>query len=176
MTTMMEDEFRLMLDARIDAAVDAALQRRFSRPSVAKPQRPAMPSRPLPSRPVLVSSHGVGVGPASALRAGWRPGGKPPKAPKNPKDDYRGMRKYTAKKLATYLDEEFLPSLRARIGRGDDGTVLAAWELLNYIEAVEGDMPDWKAKRQPPADGVPRKRGRPTKAERAARAAKSAAA
>jgi hypothetical protein len=75
---------------------------------------------------------------------------------------YRTLRKYTVPKLRELLAD-----------RPADETAV---KFVRYVAGLESQMPDWKAKRLPPPDGKPRKRGRPSKEELAKREGKVVAA
>ena len=93
----------------------------------------------------------------------------PPKATpaKDPTKDYRNLRKYTHLKLEEIAQS--VAEIRATIKSDGGDAPLAAWELTTYLAAIEIIVPDWKLKKLPAPDGKPRKRGRPSKADIAAR-------
>lgn len=85
--------------------------------------------------------------------------------------DYRNCRKYTHPKLTEMLADE--ASIRAALNNGNEGT-LAAWELVEYLKILETVVPDWKKAaltREAQDPSQKRRRGRPSKADIAARAA-----
>lgn len=83
-----------------------------------------------------------------------------------PAGEYRSMRKYTVPKLRPLLTDEMTKVIRAKIKSTlGPGNLLSAKELVDYLAALEADVPDWRTKRAPAPDGKPRKRGRKSKAE-----------
>ncbi len=75
---------------------------------------------------------------------------------------YRRRRKYTVPKLAELATESATTRIRNAIASAADGPLLVS-ELVAFLRMQETEIPEWKRKRLPPADGVPRKRGRPRK-------------
>jgi len=97
---------------------------------------------------------------------GAKPVAKKAKA-KDPTTDYRNLRKYTHLKLGELAAD--VTGIRATIGSDGGDAPLAAWELIDFLKASESIIPEWKQKKMPAPDGKPRKRGRPSKADLAAR-------
>jgi hypothetical protein len=78
--------------------------------------------------------------------------------------DYRKARKYTAASLLSLFTSKPVGELRARISKTPEGLPgLSLKEAIGYLQAIESDIPDWKAKRGPTPDGKPRRKGRPPK-------------
>lgn len=102
--------------------------------------------------------------PTAAVR---KPIPKAAAAAKDPTKDYRNLRKYTHLKLEEIAQS--VAEIRATIKSDGGDAPLAAWELTTYLAAIEIIVPDWKLKKLPAPDGKPRKRGRPSKADIAAR-------
>lgn len=75
---------------------------------------------------------------------------------------YRKRRKYTVLTLSEHVTAEGASRLRDAIGSSTEGPLLAS-ELIAFLRTQEAIIPEWKRKRLPPPDGVPRKRGRPRK-------------
>lgn len=80
-------------------------------------------------------------------------------------DDYRKLRKYTTSSLQPFIAETHVPVLRTQIGSRHTGPLLAT-ELIDFLKTQEDQK---KPVREAPADGSPKRRGRPSKAEIAAR-------
>jgi hypothetical protein len=84
------------------------------------------------------------------------------------KVDGRMFRKYTKASLFQTFTSTPVGEIRARIA--SSGAVapeglpgLSLKEVLAYLEVIENDTPEWKAKREPLPNGQKRKRGRPAK-------------
>jgi hypothetical protein len=94
-----------------------------------------------------------------------------PKAKKViPEDDYRKLRKWTTPKLEAFLLDHVAASIRTTIKSKASGE-LKATELVLYLKAIEDEAPP-KVASAPKAkdpDAPKKKRGRPSKAELAAR-------
>lgn len=129
------------------AAKKVALK--IKKPVVKKAAPVRAPARKLPARPPRAVAKPVVPKKAKA---------KVPVVGPEGSNLYRGLRKYTVPKLKMLLE-----------GRDPAETAV---KFVRYIASLESQMPDWKAKRLPPPDGKPRKRGRPSKADIAAREGK----
>lgn len=129
-----------------------------SRPAFA-PAPPTFQSKPAAPKPTAVAA----------------PKAAAPKKTRGPsKKDYFGksyhqLRKWTVVKLEELLSADSVAVIRAKIGSKFSG-VLRADELLAYCKQVENEEPTWKSP-PPLPNGEKRKRGRPSKADLAARAA-----
>jgi hypothetical protein len=75
---------------------------------------------------------------------------------------YRRRRKYTVPKLAEFGTDERTAEVRHAIGSTSDGP-LTVGELVSFLRAQENVTPEWRLRRLPSPDGMPRKRGRPRK-------------
>jgi hypothetical protein len=75
---------------------------------------------------------------------------------------YRKRRKYTVAMLAEHLTEEAAARIRDGICSTAEGRLFAD-ELVAFLRTQEAVTPEWKLKRMPPPDGIPRRRGRPPK-------------
>lgn len=140
-----------------------------SRKGLIKPRQPKGPpvkklapkGKPAVKKPI--------VKPAAPKVAAAKP--KTPgktKPQKDPTTDYRNLRKYTHLKLTEIAEN--VSGIRAAIGSEGGDAPLAAWELLDFLKEQENVIPEWKAKKLPPPDGKPRKRGRPSKKDIEAKA------
>lgn len=130
------------------------------KPKVVLSKPPKLVQRPLSK---------VGAKPApKAAAAKKNAGATKPKKHKDPSLDYRMLRKYTAPALEKLVED--VAGIRATIKSDGGDSPLAAWELIDFLKASENVIPEWKLKKMPPPDGKPRKKGRPSKEDLAARA------
>lgn len=151
--------------------------KKLSAPKKAAKKVIAAPKKLSKPAPVVVKKHepsaaarkimGMSAKKPTPVARASKPKAKPIK---DPTKDYRNLRKYTHVKLAEIAEN--VVEIRATIKSAGGEAPLAAWELLDYLKGQEGLISEWKAKKLPPADGKPRKRGRPSKADLEARAAK----
>lgn len=110
--------------------------------------------------------------PAPAPVAKAAPVAKPVKKAKPAAEaaqEYRHLRKYTKLKLSELVQD--VTTIRHAIGTPKATGDLKVSELLAYLDKIESDTPEWRKKSNPAPDGQPRKRGRPSKADIAAREA-----
>lgn len=115
------------------------------------PQLPVKPAKRIPHDSV-VSMVPKAKAPPPKPKAKAEP--KKSRTPIDPALDYRKLRKYTVPMLSAILEEL--------------GAEATTKDLLKKLRKLEGQKKDWKAERN--NDGVPRKRGRPSKADLEARA------
>jgi hypothetical protein len=112
-----------------------------------KPKAAAAKKLPPPKKPAVA----VGLKPKAAKPPAAKKEAKPARTPVDPSLDYRKLRKYTVPMLDGIIKE-----LGAEAGLKD---------LMRRLRKLEAAKRDWKGERS----GGPKKRGRPSKADIAAR-------
>lgn len=111
---------------------------------------------------VLALAAQLGVSAEEALEALVRLGEANAELVREQCSSYRRRRKYTVQRLEEFETDERVAAVRQAIGSSQEGPLTVA-EQNRFLRAQEVVVPEWKLRRLPPPDGVPRKRGRPRK-------------
>jgi hypothetical protein len=113
----------------------AAPAKKPGKPVAKKPGKPVAKKLTKPPTKVVLKKPGKPVTKKAAA-----------KTPKEPKNEYRKLRKWTIAKLEPFLHEDMVSAIRGRIGANHAATrgPLLASELLQYLRKLEKDTPDWR--------------------------------
>lgn len=136
------------------------------KPIAKKPVMKAAPKKAVARKPVPIKRKPAVVPKPRApvpARVAPKPPAKPKATTKASVTMYRKLRKYTVPKLLPYLTEAGTAELRLRIGSNVAADVpLAAWELLEFLQKQEGEVPNWKKTTTRLPGGAKAKMGRPS--------------